>query len=133
MPRYLVIRYDVTELSNEQIDALAMESIVQGEESEHHPDVAAVAVCRFCGDPEDDGGVEVKDHCSGGGGRACDKRQAVEDFGQSINGMSRDKIERIDVRRWVIRQYDGRMVLGADVQVALECAIREYYDLEVAS
>lgn len=130
MPRYLVIRYDVSHLTNDERIALAMEAIVQGEPSDDHDNAPAVEVCRFCGHPEDDGSPEVRDHCSGGGGRACRERQAVEDFSRAIDGMCREDIAFIDVRRWVVRQYD----VSAEedhvaVQLSLERAIREYHDI----
>lgn len=128
MPRYLVIRYDVTKLSDEERSALAMEAIVQGEASDDHPDVEAVEVCRFCGAPEDDGSPEVKDHCSGGP-RACRERIAVEEFGVAISTLPREHAELVDVGRWIVRQYDGQMDLSPHVQRSLERAIREYYDL----
>jgi hypothetical protein len=39
----LVVRYDVTNLTREQIDALAGEAAAQAEASENHPDVRFLA------------------------------------------------------------------------------------------
>jgi hypothetical protein len=40
--RVLVVEYDVTGLTNKQIDALMLEAVVQGEASEDHPDVPVI-------------------------------------------------------------------------------------------
>jgi hypothetical protein len=37
--RYLIATFDVTGLTAQQVDALLLEIVVQGEASEHHPDV----------------------------------------------------------------------------------------------
>lgn len=40
--KILVIEYDVTGLTTKQIENLMLEAVVQGEKSEHHPDVPVV-------------------------------------------------------------------------------------------
>lgn len=47
--RYLVIRYDVTDLTDDQIDTLAHEAIVQGEASDH--DDSPCGKCEACLSP----------------------------------------------------------------------------------
>ena len=41
MKRFLVFRFDVTGLSEEEVDGLALEVAVQAESSDHHPSVPA--------------------------------------------------------------------------------------------
>jgi hypothetical protein len=40
--KVLVVEYDVTNLTAKQIDNLMLEAVVQGEASDHHPDVPVV-------------------------------------------------------------------------------------------
>jgi hypothetical protein len=37
--KILVVEYDVTNLTTKQIESLMLEAVVQGEASDHHPDV----------------------------------------------------------------------------------------------
>jgi hypothetical protein len=51
--RFLTIRFDVTDLTEAEIDSLAFEACVQGEASEGHPDVEATIIDKGYGGRDD--------------------------------------------------------------------------------
>lgn len=85
MPKYLTIRFDVTELSDDQIERLKYDAFVQGKSNRNYcddskavrPSVDVDEVCPFCS--------QIREHgqCGGEGEGVCIEFLCVESYNPS--------------------------------------------------